>query len=83
MIVEIVVDAEILLVVDAVIKLYRELIAALGLHRDGHQRIAAGRSRNKLQQIDRVGSMQASGNDVAWEKIRIGAYRSGMIPPAA
>ena len=47
--VEIVIDAEILLVVNSLIKLYRELVCVIGLHRDRHQGVA---DRRGLEQIE-------------------------------
>src|SRR5712672_2699264 len=51
-VVEIVVEAQILLVIDTMVDLDRELIATVGLHRHGHERISDVRSRNKLKQVD-------------------------------
>src|SRR5260370_35868257 len=55
MIVEIVVEDEVLVVVNAMVELERELIAALGLYGHGLNSTAAGRSGDKLKQIDGSG----------------------------
>src|SRR6266699_6574944 len=70
-VIEILVNAEVLLVVDTVVNLDGELIAALGLHRHGHQRIAVGGSGNKLKQVNCRRVHAAQRNDIAREEVRI------------
>src|SRR5712671_1864468 len=61
-IIEIVIDAEVLLVVDPMVDLDRELIATLRLYRYRHKRVAVGGSGNKLQQINCCGIHAGQGN---------------------
>src|ERR1700730_3118986 len=71
--VEIIIDAEVLIAVDSLIKLYCELVAVIRLHRYRHQGVADGRGRNKLKQVDCSRVHAGQRNDVTGEKNRIGA----------
>ena len=71
-IIEIIVEAEVLPIVDPVIDLHRKLVAAFGLHRGGHEcTVIVGRSRHILKQVDRSRIQAAEWDDVVREKVGI------------
>src|ERR1051326_4182845 len=70
-VVEVVVKAEVLRVVDAMVNLEGELVTALRLNRNRDQGVAVRRRRNELQQIDSSGVHAPQRNDIAGEQIGV------------
>src|ERR1041385_8638736 len=70
-VVEVVVNAEVLCVVDAMVHLDSELVTALRLNRNRNQGVAVRRRRNELQEIDSSGVHAPKRNDIAGEQVGV------------
>src|ERR1700693_5986786 len=71
-IIEIVVEAKVLLTVEPVIELDRKLVAAVGLHRYSLNKVGAcRRNRNKLKQIHGGGIQALQGNLVGRKNVGV------------
>ena len=71
-IIEIIVEAKILLVIEPVIESQSELVAAIGLHRYGLDNVASSLwNRNKLKQINSSGIHALQGNLVVWKDVGV------------
>ena len=71
-IIEIIVEAKVLFVIEPVIESHGELVAAVRLHRYGLDNVApCRRSRNKLKQIYSGGVHTLQGNDVVWKDVGV------------
>ena len=82
-IIKIVVEAEVLLVIEAVVKPNRKLVGTLGLHGRTYKFVAAiGWSWDELQQVNRGRIQATKGNNVIWEEVRIklGVWNVGSCP---
>ena len=82
-VVEIVIDAQVLLVIQPVVNFDSELVAAYGLGRNGGDQITAvWRSGNKLQQINR-GRVHASEGNLAVGENGASGFRALVAPYGA